>query len=91
MPIYEYECSNCHHQFELIQRINDAVIQQCPQCYQETVIRLVSPSSFRLKGTGWYATDYNAPKKDSSNEPAKAAPETAKVADKKEVKTDSSK
>lgn len=77
MPIYEYECSNCNHTFELLQKIKDEPISQCPHCYQDTVVRLVSPSSFRLVGTGWYATDYKnpsapAPKdKDNTSAPTK--------------------
>ena len=58
MPIYEYECSNCHHHFDLMQKINDPEAKQCPKCFMETVTRLISPAGFQLKGTGWYATDY---------------------------------
>lgn len=59
MPIYEYECKSCHHHFDLIQKISDEPIRQCPKCFEETAIRLVSaPAGFQLKGTGWYATDF---------------------------------
>lgn len=60
MPIYEYECSNCHHYFDFLQKISDAPLVLCPQCYKDTAVRLVSAPGFRLKGTGWYATDYKA-------------------------------
>lgn len=70
MPIYEYECSNCHHAFDLIQRMNDEPATLCPACSKETAIRLVSAAGFQLKGTGWYATDFktkNQPEKKTSN------------------------
>lgn len=58
MPIYEYECSACHHQFDLRQKISEAPVKQCPHCSQDTVVRLVSAAGFQLKGSGWYATDF---------------------------------
>ena len=58
MPIYEYQCTSCHHHFDLIQKISDSPIKQCPQCFEEAVIRLISPAGFQLKGSGWYATDF---------------------------------
>ena len=58
MPIYEYECTACQHQFDEVQKMNDPVITLCPMCSQETVIRLISAAGFQLKGTGWYVTDF---------------------------------
>ncbi|KTD75119.1 FmdB family zinc ribbon protein [Legionella waltersii] len=58
MPIYEYECSSCHHHFDLMQKISDAPVKQCPKCFENTVVKLISPAGFQLKGTGWYATDF---------------------------------
>lgn len=58
MPIYEYECGNCHHQFDLMQKINETPEKQCPKCLMNTAQRLVSAAGFQLKGTGWYATDF---------------------------------
>lgn len=58
MPIYEYQCSGCHHAFDVIQKMNDEPITICPQCSQETAVKLVSAAGFQLKGTGWYATDF---------------------------------
>nr|VFK51461.1 MAG: putative regulatory protein, FmdB family [Candidatus Kentron sp. TUN]VFK57263.1 MAG: putative regulatory protein, FmdB family [Candidatus Kentron sp. TUN]VFK65389.1 MAG: putative regulatory protein, FmdB family [Candidatus Kentron sp. TUN] len=58
MPIYEYECSQCAHRIEVIQKINDAPLQDCPACNQSSLRKLVSAASFRLKGTGWYETDF---------------------------------
>lgn len=76
MPIYEYECSNCHHQFDLMQKINDAPIIQCPHCFENTAKRLISASGFQLKGTGWYATDFkNKPSNTNDDKPAKKTEE----------------
>jgi putative FmdB family regulatory protein len=58
MPIYEYQCKQCHHRFELIQKITDAVTTHCEQCGQDAAERLVSAPGFQLKGTGWYVTDF---------------------------------
>ncbi|MBA3537769.1 MAG: zinc ribbon domain-containing protein [Tatlockia sp.] len=69
MPIYEYECKSCHHHFDLMQRISDMPAKQCPQCLEETVVRLISAAGFQLKGTGWYATDFkNKGKSESKKE-----------------------
>ncbi len=66
MPIYEYECTSCHHQFEVLQKISDVPEKKCPQCSKNTATRLVSAAGFQLKGTGWYATDFkNKPKKET--------------------------
>lgn len=78
MPIYEYECTSCHHHFDMMQKINDAPAKQCPQCFEETVIRLVSAAGFQLKGSGWYATDFKNKgtpevKKSSSGPEAKSS------------------
>ena len=58
MPIYEYECTSCHHRFDLMQKISDEPVKQCPVCYANSVIKLVSAAGFQLKGSGWYATDF---------------------------------
>jgi putative FmdB family regulatory protein len=57
MPIYEYRCDNCGHQFEVIQRMTEPVLSTCAQCGGH-VRRLISQTSFVLKGSGWYVTDY---------------------------------
>jgi len=58
MPIYEYECENCHHIEEAWQKISDAPLATCNQC-QGKLHKIVSQSSFHLKGSGWYVTDYS--------------------------------
>ncbi|HDS3847694.1 FmdB family zinc ribbon protein [Legionella pneumophila] len=71
MPIYEYQCTKCHHQFDLMQKVTDAPVKQCPKCYENTVTKLISPAGFQLKGTGWYVTDFknkgNGPKESTEN------------------------
>ncbi len=57
MPIYEYKCNSCGHRFERLQSFNEEPVKTCPRCGGE-VRKLISHSSFILKGTGWYATDY---------------------------------
>ncbi len=58
MPIYEYECTACQHQFDEVQKMNDPAIKICPLCNQDKAIRLISAAGFQLKGTGWYVTDF---------------------------------
>ncbi len=66
MPIYEYQCSKCGEVFEAFQKINDKPLKQCKFC-QGKVERLISQSSFQLKGGGWYLTDYARKSQPSSN------------------------
>src|SRR5271167_2505270 len=79
MPIYEYQCKNCGV-FEVTQRIVEDALKECPTCHGGDLHRLISHTSFVLKGSGWYATDYasktNAAKtdaSDSSSAPAAAS------------------
>ncbi|MFM1896820.1 MAG: hypothetical protein RLZZ385_1894 [Pseudomonadota bacterium] len=58
MPIYEYQCAACGHRLEAIQKFSDAPLTQCPNCEQSQLRKLVSAPSFRLKGGGWYETDF---------------------------------
>jgi putative FmdB family regulatory protein len=58
MPVYEYECTACGHQFEEFQKITDKPIRTCPACHRRKVRKLISQSTFVLKGSGWYVTDY---------------------------------
>jgi putative FmdB family regulatory protein len=81
MPIYEYECDACGHRMEAIQRIDDSPLTQCPECKAETLRKLVSAAGFRLKGTGWYATDFR-----DKDKPKKS---TASSGDKSAAKSDS--
>jgi putative FmdB family regulatory protein len=58
MPIYEYRCAACGHTLEALQKLSDAPLKKCPQCAKSRLKRLVSAPSFRLKGGGWYETDF---------------------------------
>jgi putative FmdB family regulatory protein len=58
MPLYEYRCESCDHQFEVIQKFSDAPIAVCPKCGQGPVVKLMSSPAFQFKGSGWYITDY---------------------------------
>jgi len=58
MPMYEYECTACGHRFERIQKFSDSPIEECPNCGEHKVQKLVSSPAIQFKGTGWYITDY---------------------------------
>ena len=58
MPIYEYQCEACGHILETLQKISDAPLTKCPECGKDALKKLISASAFRLKGGGWYETDF---------------------------------
>lgn len=58
MPIYEYKCKDCGHKMESIQKISDAPLTDCPECGKSSLQKQISASGFRLKGSGWYETDF---------------------------------
>jgi len=68
MPIYEYECTECGHRLETIQKVTEAPLADCPTCGKIAALkRLISAAGFHLKGGGWYATDFkNSGKKSES-------------------------
>ena len=92
MPIYEYQCESCAHQFETMQKLSEAVLTDCPECGESALKKLVSRVSFRLKGSGWYETDFKSDNKrnvaDSakSEESARAERETS-TRDERETST----
>ena len=89
MPIYEYKCNKCGV-VEVMQRITEAPLKKCPNC-KSKVERMVSRSSFVLKGTGWYATDYANKRKDqapASEDGASASNGSAKAESQSESKTE---
>lgn len=63
MPIYEYRCAECGHELEKLQKISDAALADCPACGKPALQKLVSAAGFRLKGGGWYETDFKSGKK----------------------------
>jgi putative FmdB family regulatory protein len=87
MPIYEYQCKKCG-QFEIMQKITDRSLTRCPTC-QSKVTKLMSNTSFQLKGSGWYITDYG--RKDAKGgETSKESKSEAKSESKTEGKTETS-
>ena len=58
MPIYEYQCQACQNQIEALQKIGDTLLLECPQCGEASLKKKVSAAAFRLKGSGWYETDF---------------------------------
>ncbi len=58
MPIYEYECAACEHRLEAIQKMSEAPLTDCPSCGEPGLRKLISAVAFRLKGSGWYETDF---------------------------------
>jgi len=70
MPIYEYQCTACGFQKEMLQKISDEPLKICSECGQETMQKMVSAAAFRLKGGGWYETDF---KKDKQKNVADAS------------------
>jgi putative FmdB family regulatory protein len=62
MPIYEYKCSSCGHEKEVLQKMSDAPLIECPACGKPALTKLISAAGFQLKGSGWYATDFKGSK-----------------------------
>ncbi|MDA1063859.1 MAG: zinc ribbon domain-containing protein [Proteobacteria bacterium] len=75
MPIYEYACDACDHRLDALQKMADAPLADCPSCGEPSLQRLLSAPRFRLKGQGWYETDFKTDKQRNiagDKEPAKA-------------------
>jgi len=95
MPIYEYRCQSCGHELEKLQRINDDLLTDCPDCGEAELHRLVSAAGFRLKGAGWYETDFKKGDKknlhDSGTEKStastKSTPDSSKPAETKKTES----
>lgn len=81
MPIYEYKCDACGHDFEVLQKISDAPLTRCPECGAEALKKLISAAGFRLKGGGWYETDFKTGGKKNVAQGDKPAKSTEKKAD----------
>jgi putative FmdB family regulatory protein len=81
MPFYEYECSNCRFYVEVLQKISEQPLKKCPSCGKKTLKKLVSAPVFRLKGSGWYETDFKSDQEGKRNLAA---------ADKEDTSTDKS-
>lgn len=74
MPIYEYQCEACGHELEALQKISDAPLTECPQCKAAKLRKKISAAGFRLKGGGWYETDFKSAGKKNVADAKEAAP-----------------
>ena len=88
MPIYEYRCEKCDSRFEVIQKFSDKPLKFCSNC-KGRLTKLISQTSFQLKGSGWYVTDYaksgkTAAKSDESSKPAAESSNKGETPSKKE-------
>lgn len=75
MPIYEYQCTKCEHQLEALQKMDEKPLRKCPECGKAGLTKLVSAASFRLKGGGWYETDFKTGNKKQLADSESAAPD----------------
>ena len=88
MPIYEYRCGECGQEHEVLQKVSEPPLTQCPACGKPALKKQLSAAGFQLKGSGWYATDF----KGSAKKPAEKKPEAkteVKAETKSETKTES--
>ncbi len=60
MPIYEYKCGDCGHELEALQKMSDDPLKFCPSCERDSLSKKISAAAFRLKGGGWYETDFKS-------------------------------
>ncbi|MBU3710441.1 MAG: zinc ribbon domain-containing protein [Limnohabitans sp.] len=73
MPIYAYKCGSCGHAKDVLQKISDDPLTQCPSCGQDTFSKQLTAAGFQLKGSGWYATDFKGGGAAATSAPASAA------------------
>jgi putative FmdB family regulatory protein len=83
MPFYEYQCKSCGHTLEAMQKVQDAPLKKCPDCGKSQLQRLMSAPVFRLKGGGWYETDFKSDKDNKRN--LADRPEAAEAKDDKKT------
>jgi putative FmdB family regulatory protein len=81
MPIYEYQCKACGAELEKLQKISEPLLVECPECGQPALVKQVSAPSFRLKGTGWYETDFKTGKKKLGTGDSEGAGDKAAASD----------
>jgi putative FmdB family regulatory protein len=94
MPIYEYACGACGHQFEEWQKMSDKPIRVCPKCKAKKVEKMISATTFTLKGGGWYSDLYSSSKpgaKDSSSSSSSSSDSSSSSKSESKPKSDSSK
>lgn len=89
MPIYEYACTNCEHSLDALQKISDPVLVDCPECGAAALQKQLSAPKFRLKGKGWYETDFKTgDKRNIAGDADKSTSTKTKDADKSAGKSD---
>jgi putative FmdB family regulatory protein len=97
MPIYAYKCGSCGHAKDVLQKVSDAPLTDCPACGAQAFSKQITAAGFQLKGSGWYATDFrNGSNGGSSSKPAEGSgdakssdkPSESKSADSAPAKTD---
>ncbi|MEL0034923.1 MAG: zinc ribbon domain-containing protein [Gammaproteobacteria bacterium] len=81
MPIYEYKCKACEHKFDKLQKISDEPLEICPDCGKPQLVKLVSAAGFRLKGTGWYETDFKGTSKKNKDTTKSSSSNSSKSTD----------
>lgn len=81
MPIYEYRCGACGHQLEVLQKMTDDALTDCPACQQPALSKLISAAGFRLSGSGWYETDFKSGGKKNLKDKKDSADSTASTAE----------
>jgi len=86
VPIYEYQCGACNHKFEIIQKVTDDLLTICPKCNKPKLRKMVTSAAFKLKGSGWYETDFKDKKTAKSTDKTESGGDagdkkTATVAD----------
>ena len=90
MPIYEYQCTKCEHKMEALQKMSEKPLRDCPACGKPGLSKLISAASFRLKGGGWYETDFKTGNKKQLAESESTTPSSSKSEKSDEGKSDSS-
>jgi putative FmdB family regulatory protein len=88
MPIYEYQCKSCGHELEAFQKHSDDPLKECPSCGDLELTKLISAAGFRLKGGGWYETDFKGGQDKKKNLTSGESPSSSSNAD-SAAKTDS--
>ncbi|MGD8999706.1 MAG: zinc ribbon domain-containing protein [Granulosicoccaceae bacterium] len=80
MPIYEYQCTACGHVMDVLQKMSDAPLSDCPECGKPALQKKISAAGFRLSGSGWYETDFKSGSKKNVTEKSSDSSSSAKPA-----------
>ncbi|MGD8514273.1 MAG: zinc ribbon domain-containing protein [Granulosicoccaceae bacterium] len=80
MPIYEYQCTACGHTMDVLQKMSDAPLSDCPECGKPALQKKISAAGFRLSGSGWYETDFKSGSKKNVAEKSSDSGSSAKPA-----------